>query len=235
MSLRVVSGSRANPADRSAATRNLAIALTALGAVAMVSGCRVRARTTIETTPVHATVQVTEPPPTTSGSGTIVVQSSPLQSGVTIVESQCSPGAVEQCNGLDDNCDGRIDEGCGWESGQIQITMWWETGADIDLYVTDPFGETISYSRRQSGSGGVLDHDARGACVSGGDTIENVYWSSPTPPRGTYQVEAHYWGSCGVAGPTPVQISVSVGGRVIGVYNITLVERQRVPVSVFTI
>lgn len=223
------------PRHHARLTSSLAVSLTALSVLALASGCRVRARTTVETTPVHATVQVTEPPPTTSGSATIVVQSAPVQAGVTVVEAQCTPGAAEVCNGLDDNCDGRIDEGCGWESGQIQITMWWETGADIDLYVTDPFGETISYSHRQTSSGGALDHDARGACVPGGDTIENVYWTSPTPPRGTYQVEAHYWGSCGVAGPTPVQISVSVGGRVIGVYNITLVERQRLPVAVFTI
>jgi tRNA (guanosine-2'-O-)-methyltransferase len=163
------------------------------------------------------------------------VSAEPPPAGVTVIQAQCSPGAAEVCNGLDDNCDGRIDEGCGWGSGQIQITLAWDTGADIDLYVTDPFGETISYQHRQSSSGGMLDHDARGACVPGGDTIENVYWSSPTPPRGIYQVELHYWGSCGVAGPTPARVAISVGGRVIGVYTVTLYEQQRLPVAVFRI
>ena len=191
------------------------------------SGCRVRARTTYETTPVHARVEVTPP------AGGVVVQAAPPPQGVTVIQQTCAPGAVEQCNGLDDNCDGAIDEGCGWETGQIQITLAWQTGADIDLYVTDPYGETLSYQHSQSSSGGILDHDARGACVGGSDTIENVYWSQAQPPRGQYQVELHYWGSCGVAGPTPATVSISVGGRVIGVYNVTLYENQRIPVAVF--
>lgn len=204
----------------------------AIVVLASASGCRVRSRSTVETMPIQARIEVTQPAMQTSG-GTITVQAQPPQAGVTILESQCTPGAQEACNGLDDNCDGRIDEGCGWESGQIQITLAWNTGADIDLYVTDPYGETISYQRRQSSSGGVLDHDARGACVAGGDTIENVYWSAPRPPSGNYQVELHYWGNCGVAGPTPTTVSISVGGRVIGVYNVTLYEQQRLPVAVF--
>ncbi len=211
------------------------VVLSSLALITVGSGCTVRARTTVETTPVRARIEVTEPGPTVTAGGTITVQAAPVQPGVTVVEFQCVPGSAEQCNGLDDNCDGRIDEGCGYESGQIQITLAWATGADIDLYVNDPFGETLYYAHRQSSSGGILDHDARGACVGGSDTIENTYWSSPTPPRGTYQVEVHYWGNCGVAGPTPVQVSISVGGRVIGVYNMTLGEGQRMPVAVFTI
>lgn len=211
----------------------LAALTGALGTLA--GGCTVRTRTRYETTPVRARIEVTPPPQEAQASATVTVQAAPPPQGVTVIESQCAPGAAEQCNGLDDNCDGRIDEGCGWESGQIQITLAWATGADIDLYVTDPYGETISYQRRQSSSGGVLDHDARGACVAGGDTIENVYWSSPQPPRGTYQVELHYWGSCGVAGPTPAQVSIAVGGQIIGVYNVTLYERQRIPVAAFTL
>jgi tRNA (guanosine-2'-O-)-methyltransferase len=202
-------------------------------AIALVTaGCVVRTRATVDTTPVRARVEVTPPPPPPAQ---VTVSAQLPPAGVSVVEVQCSPGAVEACNGLDDNCDGRIDEGCGWASGQIQITLAWNTGADIDLYVTDPFGETISYQRRQSASGGVLDHDARGACVGRGDTIENVYWSSPTPPRGTYQVEVHYWGDCGVAGPTPVQVAIAVGGRVIGVYHLTLYNQQRVPVVAFSL
>lgn len=203
------------------------VPLLLLSLAVAASGCRVRSRTTYETTPVHARVEVTPP------AGAITVQAAPPPAGVTVIQQSCVPGAVEQCNGLDDNCDGAIDEGCGWESGQIQITLAWQTGADIDLYVTDPYGETLSYQHTQSGSGGILDHDARGACVGGSDTIENVYWTQPQPPRGQYQVELHYWGSCGVAGPTPATVSISVGGRVIGVYNVTLYENQRIPVAVF--
>ncbi len=208
-----------------------ALSMLALAMLCGAQGCVLRARTSMETTPIQASVQLRPPEAPTE----LRVQAAPPPLGVTLTPVQCTPGASEACNGLDDNCDGRIDEGCGWESGAIQVTIRWESGADIDLYVTDPFGEVISYQRRQSSSGGVLDHDARGACVPGSDMIENVYWVSPNPPRGTYQVELHYWGECGVARETPTQISVSVGGRVIGVYGVTLAPRQRMPVVSFTL
>lgn len=207
-----------------------AIALTTLAAVSLLAGtgCVRRARTVVTTEQVRQDANTTS----TGQSAQVQVQ---VQAGVTAVGIQCAPGAAEQCNGLDDNCDGRIDEGCGWQSGAIQITLAWQTGADIDLYVTDPSGFTISYQDRQSPTGGVLDHDARGACVRGSDTIENVYWSTPTPPRGQYMIELHYWGDCGVAGVTPAQVSISVGGRVVGVYNVTLSPGQRLPVAMLPI
>src|SRR6185503_13603258 len=111
------------------------------------------------------------------------------------------------------------------------------TGADIDMYVTDPSGETISYQHTQSSTGGALDHDARGNCRSeqANNRIENTYWNSPQPPRGNYQVELHYWGECGGAGPTLTTLSIAVGGRIIGAYNVTLMPQQRIAVATFNI
>ena len=106
--------------------------------------------------------------------------------GVMVVQTNCQPGAPEQCNGIDDNCNGQIDEGCGYQSGQIQVTAAWNSGSDIDLHVTDPGGEEIYYGHRTSASGGVLDHDANSACNSSPPTVENVYWSTPNPLRGQY-------------------------------------------------
>ncbi|MFO0683822.1 MAG: MopE-related protein [Sandaracinus sp.] len=208
-----------------------------VGLIAMLGlfGCERRARVVyvdvpVETTTVGAESPPPQPPPTPPPQeATIQIQ---LQAGVTTSSIQCIPGAAEACNGLDDNCDGRIDEGCGWQSGAVQITLSWDTGADIDLYVTDPSGFEINYAARESPTGGILDHDARGACVPGTGTIENVYWSTPTPPRGEYYVALHYWGDCGVAGMTPAHVSISVGGRIVGVYDVVLAPGQRLPIAV---
>ncbi len=163
------------------------------------------------------------------------IQLEALAPGVTRSEPQCTEGAFDVCNGLDDDCDARIDEGCGWETGSVQITLAWETGADLDLYVVDPSGYTISYMDRAAPGGGRLDHDARGACVPGSDTVENVFWNTPTPPRGRYAVDVHYWGECGATGPTPARVSIAVAGRILGVYDFTVVPGQRQSVAIFTL
>lgn len=217
--------------------RTLIYALTAISIVGLISGCRARVRVAAP----QATVTVRGPtPPPPPPSGVVVSATTPVVSasaGVTVIQNSCSPGAAEACNGLDDNCNGVIDEGCGYQSGNIQITLAWGTGADLDMYVTDPYGNTISYQNRQSPSGGVLDHDARGACnaAQANNTIENVFWNSPQPPRGQYRIDVHYWGDCGAAGITQATLSIAVGGQIIGAYNVVLQPRERQTVAMFNL
>ncbi|MEO0585597.1 MAG: hypothetical protein AAF135_25530, partial [Bacteroidota bacterium] len=68
-------------------------------------------------------------------------------------------------------------------TGAIQISLSWDNSSDQDLYVTDPEGETISYTRRTSTSGGQLDRDD-----TNGFGPENIFWSE-NAPDGTYTVE----------------------------------------------
>ncbi len=206
----------------------------------MASGCYVRATGRVPRATVR--VQTNTPPPPNA---TVTVNAgaggqATLASGVTVIETSCQQGAQELCNGLDDNCDGQIDEGCGYQSGNIQITLAWQGGADLDMYVTDPQGETISYGNTNVSSGGVLDHDARGACNPNepNSTIENVYWNQPNPPPGNYNVEVHYWDGSGCstgAGPTNMTLSVAVGGQVRGAWQYTIQPGQRIPVVQFPI
>ena len=98
---------------------------------------------------------------------------------------QCEPNDAETCNALDDDCNGIIDDGCGYNSGGLQVTVGWDTAADIDLYVTDPSGEVIYYNEQheRSSIGGHLDHNARGDCrrEQKHTRIENAYWPAPAP------------------------------------------------------
>ena len=218
----------------------------ALCAMFLASGCvlRARGRARLITPPppsAHATVRVnaTAPPPP-QARATVVVQAPQAQvtSGVQIIEATCTQGAAEVCNGLDDNCDGRIDENCGYSSGNVQITLSWDTGADLDLYVTDPNQETLNYRNTNVSSGGRLDQDARGQCRSAqaNNTIENVFWDAGTPPPGNYGVAVHYYGECNSnAGPTNATVSVSVGGQIMGVYRVVLAPAQRMDIVNFTV
>jgi hypothetical protein len=210
-------------------------------AVAVLMGttaCVVRTRANRPTARVRVEAH-TPPPP--SANVTIRASQPTAASGVTIVESSCQQGAPEQCNGLDDNCDGVIDEGCGYQSGNIQITLGWHTGADLDMYVTEPSGNIIYYGASQSGSGGHLDHDARGACADyqpGNYNVENVYWDMDSPPPGQYSVEVKYWngGACsGRAGATQFTLSVAVGGQLLGTWSNNITPGAELPVVNFNI
>jgi Putative metal-binding motif len=161
-----------------------------------------------------------------------------LHEGVDPLKFECSPAAQEVCNAIDDNCNGVIDEGCGYSGGAVQVTIGWDTGADIDLYVTDPSGASLFYNEehRSSAVGGRFDHDARGDCrpEQSQPRIENVYWPEPAP-HGSYALELHYFSPCGDTSQTHVTISVAALGKPLGIYRYQLKPEERVQAITFEI
>jgi hypothetical protein len=81
-------------------------------------------------------------------------------------------------------------------TGDVQVTVAWDTDADVDLHVVDPSGWEIYWAERQSPSGGQLDLDSNAACVGDNVRNENITWPVGTAPRGTYTVRVDYWSSC---------------------------------------
>jgi hypothetical protein len=145
-----------------------------------------------------------------------------LAHGVSPAVASCDRSAPEVWNGLDDDCDAEIDEAF-VSAGPIQVTLYWETDADIDLSVVDPVGNVVSWRSPQAATGGYLDRDARGAC-GGGETArgENVVWATPMPPVGQYHVVLDYYEDCRGVGETDTTFSVSVDGRIVGAYRYRL-------------
>ena len=155
--------------------------------------------------------------------------------GVVRVPAVCDRAAGEACNGLEDDCDGRVDEGCGYGGGALQVTLAWNSDADVDLYVIDPSGEEVSFHQRRVASGGHLDHDARGACRPQAEArVENAVWQD-APPPGTYRVEAHYLFECEDAGRTTTTVSIAAAGVVAGAYNYTLTPNERATLLTFEV
>lgn len=194
----------------------------------MLSGCVVRGRAGVVSTGQLTVRATTPPPPTATISANVSVPA-----GVTVIQQACQPGAPEQCNGLDDNCNGVIDEGCGYNTGSIQVTAAWNSASDIDLHVIDPMGEEVYYGHRNSASGGVLDRDANAACSVSPPTVENVYWNS-APPQGAYRIRLVAYDMCG-SPQTPVTVSVAVGGRVVGAYSFNFTYNRQEFVLPFSI
>ncbi len=150
--------------------------------------------------------------------GAAVTGSIEAPQGVTPVTTQCAADRAETCNGLDDNCDGVIDNNCGYLGGGIQITTSWRGAADIDLRVTDPAGAEVYFGNRTSPSGAQMDMDANGECTPTRPTAENIRWTTQTPPPGNYEIKLTAFDLCGAPDATAT-LSVSVGGRVVGAWT----------------
>lgn len=172
-------------------------------------------------------------PPPPPPAPTPTVQETVLHAGTTAYATdECTEPKAESCNALDDNCNGIVDEGCPYAGDPqgVQITISWNTGADIDLYVRDPSGEMVFYNEeaRRSPVGGSLDHPARGKCREQViANVESAHWPAPAP-SGPYAVELHYFGPCGDPVETEVTMSVVVHGKLGGVYRYKLQPEEKV-------
>lgn len=100
-------------------------------------------------------------------------------------------------------------------TGDVQVTLTWETGDDLDLRVNDPSNALVSWTSPTAPSGGLLDVDNRGGdCGITSDRVENVYWES-VPPAGTYLVEVWNHKACVTETPVGAHVQVRVGGELI--------------------
>lgn len=100
-------------------------------------------------------------------------------------------------------------------TGDIQVTLTWESTNDLDLWVTDPAGETIFFRHAASQSGGQLDVDANADCIIlTPHPVENIFWPSGAAPEGEYVVAVQYYKQCESDAVTAYKISLLVNGTV---------------------
>jgi len=72
-------------------------------------------------------------------------------------------------------------------TGDIQISLTWDTQSDVDIWLTEPDGNKIYYDNPSSSSGGELDFDNTYAYGP-----ENIFYIDEAP-SGTYKVEVNYY------------------------------------------
>jgi len=106
------------------------------------------------------------------------------------------------------------EEGLG--TGDVQVTLRWDSAVDLDLAVTDPSGATIDYANPASASGGQLDRDANYPCDTATTSpVENVFWPPGEAPAGHYVVTVHYRTGCGQDPGRPIQLVIRVDGEIV--------------------
>ena len=110
--------------------------------------------------------------------------------------------------------------------GSLAISLMWdhsdaERKNDLDLYVTCPSGAVISYNKKKSACGGVLDVDAR---QSADRPVENIVWTKDAP-KGTYKIRVHNC-SGNHTNDVPFQVGIVIDGGDVEMLNQAVAGEQ---------
>ena len=97
----------------------------------------------------------------------------------------------------------------GGQRGNVQVTLIWDNGNDLDLHVYCPDGSHIWYAGMY-GCGGALDIDANAGGPRTFSPVENVTWPGGAP-SGTYRVEVDHFANHGGPEPSRYRVRVRVG------------------------
>lgn len=131
--------------------------------------------------------------------------------------------------------DGSSYNGIALGTGDVQVSLTWDSTDDLDLHVVDPSGDEIFYGDPISSSGGELDVDSNAACDQTSTTpVENVFWPDGGSPTGHYQVQVRLYQECGGDGATQdFSVTIRLGGIVTDTFDGTVTEHQTVTVTEF--
>jgi hypothetical protein len=100
----------------------------------------------------------------------------------------------------------------GARTGAVTVTLMWDSNADLDLAVTCPSGETISYGNGRACEG-ELDVDMNYGSNHSNQPVENVVWPGAAP-SGSYQIGVRRPSARGDDGQaTPYRVRVVMNGE----------------------
>ncbi len=134
---------------------------------------------------------------------------------------------------------GRRLDAAGARTGDVQVSIAWDNGNDIDVHVmVEPLRSgpesLICFFSRLGTCGGMLDVDANAHPATRTDQpVENVFWRKGGAPYGRYTIAVHHYHNW--AGPprTPVEVAVLVDGEVKRFRPVVTVGQGPVVVTTF--
>jgi hypothetical protein len=101
--------------------------------------------------------------------------------------------------------------------GLIEVSLIWETSADLQLLVRDPLGDAVFDDAPLISSGGTLAEDGNVGCVRAeGTPYSYIYWPAGLQLRpGTYEIDVWYQNDCQDTTPVSATLNVAIAGQVI--------------------
>lgn len=101
-------------------------------------------------------------------------------------------------------------------AGSVEVSLLWNTNADLQLLVRDPSGNAVYDDIPFGNSGGVLEENGNVNCVeTSASPVSYIYWPPDRLPPGTYEVEVWYQSQCADTSPVTFNLTVRVNDQVI--------------------
>lgn len=101
-------------------------------------------------------------------------------------------------------------------NGDIEVTLLWNTSADLQLLVRDNAGDSVFDDRVQIPSGGLLSAIGNRNCVTAATTpVSYIYWPTGLARGGSYEVEVWYQNQCNDTRPVVANLYVTVRGQLV--------------------
>ncbi|PJF39868.1 MAG: hypothetical protein CUN54_07440 [Phototrophicales bacterium] len=95
--------------------------------------------------------------------------------------------------------------------GAIEISLLWDTNADLQLLVRDPSGEVVFDDNPASLSGAQLAANGNANCVpSATRPVSYIFWPQGRLPAGAFEVEVWYQDTCQDTRPVTFTLNVLV-------------------------
>lgn len=105
--------------------------------------------------------------------------------------------------------------------GEIQVVLTWATGADVQLLVRDPAGESVFDDQPTVASGGTLALQGNLNCTrAAGNPASYIYWPQGFLRAGNYEVDVWFQNQCGDAAVVDATLSIIVRGQIVTVETI---------------
>jgi len=124
----------------------------------------------------------------------------------------------------------------GAATGEITVTLLWNSPGDLDLVVRCPSGQQLDY-RNPAACGGALDVDANAVRASLSQRpVENAFWPAGKATPGGYEITVRYAPRKDELNPqeTPFQVRLIRGGQE-SVFKGTVRPSALTPVTTFTV
>jgi hypothetical protein len=119
-------------------------------------------------------------------------------------------------------------------TGDVQVSMAWNNGNDIDVAVACPSGELIYFGHKRSACRGQLDIDRNAGGPTDLSPVENIFWATGDAPKGRFAVLVKHYANHGFPDPTGFIVRVSVDGQTREFRGMVTANQPPVTVHQFT-